>query len=233
MRSLLYRLTGVIMRGLLRLFSTWRVEGLENVPTSGPLILVANHLSNLDGPLIGASIPRRVSFIAKHDVVKSLSGRFLQLYGVRAMNEDSRDAGVFFWARKILKRDGTLLFFPEARRNLEGMKKATLGVALIAMKTQTPILPVALIGTESIGPAWRVMIPRGTFTVIFGKPFLLPEVQGAIGRPQLESMGEMIMQRVASLLPERYQGAYRVSDPNPPQPEAIPETPPETAEGRT
>ena len=231
MRGLLYRFTGLTMRGLLRLFSTWRIEGLENVPTSGPLILVANHVSNLDGPLVGASIPRRISFIAKRGVVKSLFGRLLRLYGVRAMNEDGRDAGVFFWARKILESDGTLLFFPEARRNPEGMQKANPGVALIATKTQTPILPVALIGTEGIGPLWRVIMPTGKFTVRIGKPFVLPKVQGPIERPQLESLGETIMQRVASMLPERYRGAYQL--PDPPPPETPSETQPETAEGRT
>jgi 1-acyl-sn-glycerol-3-phosphate acyltransferase len=210
MRSVLYSITSVVMRCLLRIFSTWRIYGLENVPSKGPLILVANHISNLDGPLVGASIPRHIFFIAKHDVVKSLFGNLLRLYGVRAMNEDIRDASVFFWARELLERDSALLFFPEARRNLEGMQKANPGVALIATRTQTPILPIALTGTEKFDPFWRVIMPKGKFTVRIGKPFLLPKVNGPIKRHQLESFGEMVMRRVAYLLPEKYRGAYQL-----------------------
>lgn len=231
MRGVLYSITSLIMRGLLRIFSTWRIYGLENVPSKGPLILVANHISNLDGPLVGASIPRHISFIAKHNVVKSLFGRLLWLYGVRAMNEDIRDAGVFFWARELLERDGTLLFFPEARRNPDGMQKANPGVALVATRTQTPVLPVALIGTENIDPFWRVIMPVGTFTVRIGKPFLLPEVDGPIKRHQLESFGEMIMRRLAYMLPESYRGEYQLQDP--PLLDLCTDFLPETAESRT
>jgi 1-acyl-sn-glycerol-3-phosphate acyltransferase len=206
----MYRAANALLRLPLRTFSTWRVEGRENVPPMGPLLVVANHLSNMDGPLMAASIPRRLSFIAKRGIFRPLVGSVLRAYGVYPMDDDGQDAEAFLWARKLLDQDRAVMFFPEARRNPEGMKRAKLGVVLIALRTQAPILPVGITGTERLVPLWRILFPTGQITVRIGAPFTLPSIQGRLERPQLESLGEMVMQRVAALLPEQYRGVYQV-----------------------
>ena len=56
--------SNVLMKWALRFWGNWQIEGQENVPQDGPLIVVSNHLSNLDPPLLAASIPRRLYFMA-------------------------------------------------------------------------------------------------------------------------------------------------------------------------
>ncbi|MBI4233212.1 MAG: 1-acyl-sn-glycerol-3-phosphate acyltransferase [Chloroflexi bacterium] len=204
-------MSNFVMRGALRVFAHWKVEGRENVPPMGPLIVVANHLSNLDPPLLSASIPRRLHFVAKRGLFKPLVGSFLRAYGAFPMNREGRDVGALLWALKLLRRDGAIVLFPEAHRNPDvGMRKAIPGIALLALRSQAPILPVGIIGTERIGPLWRLAFPTGHITVRIGQLFSLPMIEGRMGRQQLESLADMVMFRVAALLPEQYQGVYRL-----------------------
>ncbi len=211
MADLLYRVAKAIARNQLRVFGPCFVEGLESVPPMGPLIVVANHLSNLDGPLLGAVIPRRLRFIAKRGLFKPVGGRLLRTYGMYSMDNDGHNHEAFLWARKQLNQDRTVAIFPEAQRNPGGMEKVTLGAALIALKTQAAILPVGITGTERLAPLWRVLVPAGEVTVRIGQPFTLPDIRGRLGRAQLQSLGDMIMHRVAALLPVEYQGVYRLA----------------------
>lgn len=211
MADLLYRVANAITRNQLRVFGPCSVEGLEAVPPMGPLIVVANHLSNLDGPLLSAVIPRRLRFIARRGLFKPVAGSLLRTYGVYAVDNGGRSHEAFFWARKQLNRDGTVAIFPEAQRNPGGMEKATLGAALIALRTQAAILPVGITGTERLAPLWRVLAPASEVTVRIGQPFTLPDIRGRLGREQLQSLSDMIMHRVAALLPVEYQGVYRLA----------------------
>ena len=63
-------------------------------------------------------------------------------------------------------------------------------------------------GTERTGPPWQVAMPRGEFRVKIGQPFSLPTIEGRVRREQLQSMTDMIMERVAALLPDDYRGVY-------------------------
>ena len=211
MANVIYNVSNVAMRTVLRAFSNWKVEGLEHVIPMGPLLVVANHLSYVDPPLLGATLPRRLRFVAKSEVFKSLTGWFLRAYGAHPLNRDGRDIEGFHWVRKMLNQDEAIVLFPEAHRNPEtGMRRVAPGVALLALHTQAPILPVGISGTEHLGPLWRVIFPTGDIRVNIGPPFALPQIQGNMRREQLQSLADSIMHRVSALVPERYQGVYRL-----------------------
>lgn len=221
MEDRVYRVCRVMMRGVLRAFSTWRVEGLENVPPSGPLIVVANHLSNVDPPLLASSIPRRVRFLAKAGAFKPGVSAFLRAYGAHPLERDGQDVQAFMWARNVLGRGDTLAFFPEAHRNPgRGIQRPMPGIALLGARTQAPILPVAITGTERLGPLWRVAFPTGRITVRVGAPFVLPVPEGRQGREGWESLADEVMRRVAALLPPEYRGVYRDEAPPETDPQA-------------
>ena len=90
------------------------------------------------------------------------------------------------------------------------MQKAVPGVALLALHTQVPILPVGIEGTAHLGPYWRVAFPTGHITLRVGQPFTLPSMEGRVGRAQLQSLADMVMYRVAALMPEHQRGVYRL-----------------------
>lgn len=211
--GLAYSTSDVLFRGLLRLFGDWKVEGREHVPTTGPLLVVSNHLSNMDPPLLAASIPRRVNFLAKRNLFSNpVASRFLKAYGAFPLNRSGNDLAAIQWSLKLLSRGAALGIFPEGTRSPGAMHKAIPGIAMIALRSGATILPVGITGTQSVGPLWQILIPRGKFRVRIGQPFSVPPIEGKAGRAQLEAITTMIMERVAVLLPESYRGMYALEE---------------------
>jgi 1-acyl-sn-glycerol-3-phosphate acyltransferase len=202
-----------VLQGMvLRTFADWRVTGRGNVPPYGPLIIVANHQSYFDSPLLSTSIPRRTRFLAKDALFKGpVVSWLLRSYGAYPLSRNSADIGAYRWALRQLERDRAIALFPEGTRTLGGMRKAHPGVALLALRSQAPILPVGITGTERLGSIFRVFKPTGTVGVNMGAPFSLPNVDGNPGREVLDSLTEMIMQRIAALLPKAYHGVYAIT----------------------
>ena len=206
---IVYNVSNFMMRGALRLFGDWKVEGKEYVPPMGPLIIVANHLSNLDPPMLASSMPRRVHFMAKGGLFRNpISSTFFRAYGAEPLERQGGDVRIINWALKMLEKDSAIGIFPEGTRNPDGMIEGVSGVALIAIKSGAPILPVGITGSETVGAPWQVVFPRGRFRVRIGQSFFLPTIEGRMGKEQLKSLTTMIMERVAALLPESYRGVY-------------------------
>jgi 1-acyl-sn-glycerol-3-phosphate acyltransferase len=208
--GVVFSTSNVLMKWALRFWGDWQVEGRENVPQDGPLIVVSNHLSNLDPPILAASIPRRLYFMAKrgifHDPVVS---SFLKAWGAFPLNRDGADISAIRWSLQTLERGGGLAIFPEGTRSPKGIKNPISGVALIARKSGAPILPVGITGTESVGPPWQIAFPRGEFKVNIGTPFTAGQnYDSETSRNDLEATTNDIMERVASLLPKNYRGIY-------------------------
>ena len=220
MADITYSICNVAMRGALRLFSNWKVTGQENVPPDGSLLIVSNHMSNIDPPMIAASMPRRVNFIAKRGIFKPGIRWFLKAYGAFPLNadEEGNDIQALLWMRQLLRQNRAVVIFPESTRNpYVGMQKAMSGIAFLAAKTQTTIVPVGLTGTERLGPLWRVMFPTGDLTVNIGKPFTLPDTKEKLDADKLAAMMDMVMGRVADLLPKEYHGIYSPTQSDPPE----------------
>ena len=190
-------------------FGRWEVEGQEAIPPKGRLLIVSNHLSNADPPVLVAAIPRKVHFLAHRGLFENpIAGAFFRAWGVHPVLRGGRDSGAALWALRALGREKAVGLFPEATRSPAGMRKAHSGIAYIALKSQAPIVPVGITGTEKVPGYWRIAFPMHKLRIRFGAPFSLPPIQGRVERAVLESLTEMIMLRVAALLPESYRGVY-------------------------
>ena len=200
-----------LQRVTLRLFADLEVIDSENVPPFGPLIIVANHQSNLDPPMIVSTVPRRVRFLAKRDIFKGpIVSWLLRQYGAYPLNREGADPRAYRWALDQLNRDQAIVIFPEGTRNPGSMKKALSGVAQLALKSEAPLLPVGITGTERMGTWLRVVNPTGRLRVKFGMAFSLPSITGRPNREVLESLTGTIMGRIAEQLPPDYHGVYSI-----------------------
>lgn len=196
------------------IFAEQDVEGWENVPKEGPLIFVANHLSNMDPPIVAALTGRKPGFLAKEELFRvGMFSYLLRLYGAHPLKRGTSDVRALRWATQRLSRmDGALILFPEGTRsrNGEGLRKALPGAAHLALKTRATIVPIGLTGTERLQNMFKVLAPRSKQKIKIGKPFRLAEPSpDRPSREHAEAITTEIMVRIARLLPETYQGYYR------------------------
>ena len=201
-----YRVCNPAVRMLLFLFSRWEVKGKENVPREGPLLVIANHMTNIDPPMLSVSLGRYAMFMAKEGLFRSkLSSYFMHGLGAFPVYRDRMQREVMLAAEQVLKNGYALCIFPEGMRSRTGqLRQAFPGSATIALRTGVPVLPAAITGTEIVkGMVW---LRRPRLTVIFGRPFHLPPPGG--NNKNRDKCAEYMMERIAELLPPEYRGVY-------------------------
>lgn len=181
----------------------------------GPIIVASNHLSWIDIPLIGLAIPRRIAFMAKSEYFRSPFHAFLvRLYGGFTVDRGTVDRTALSAALLALHNGCALGIFPEGTRSRTfQLQRGKLGTAYIALTNDASIVPVGISGTERIRNRYEKksgLLHRPTVTVNIGQPFKLPPPRNSRPtRAEIVSGTETIMQRIAALLPEDYQGVYR------------------------
>ena len=205
-----YRAAVAVGRVTFRVFGRLEVRGRENVPPRGPLILAANHLSNADPPLLAVTTPRDLAFVAKRDLFANPVSRWLfTSLNAYPVDRDRRDVGAMVWALERLRHDGVVLVFPEGTRSRDlRLQRGQPGVAYLALRSQAPVLPVGITGTERVPSLWRLPFPFARLTVAYGQPFTLPPLEGKVPRAVLQDLTDLIMGRIAALLPPTHRGCY-------------------------
>jgi 1-acyl-sn-glycerol-3-phosphate acyltransferase len=193
----------------LGIWADYERSGQENVPSSGPLLIVANHQSNMDPPIVARSIARRTIFPAKRELFKiPLASLTLRMWGAFPLTRGEPDANAY---RKILttlaKPKGCVTLFPEGTRTRGSMREAQNGPAMIALRTGVTVVPIGITGTHELGSVLRALNPIGTIRVRIGNPFKV--VDGGIDRKEaIRGATVEMMGRIAELLPKSYRGVY-------------------------
>ena len=207
--TLLYRLGRPLARFCFGTFGRMEVIGEENVPPHGPVILVCNHLAFTDPPLLVAAIPRPLHFLGKKELFENPMGKFL-MHGFHVFPYDRTTASTETMRTMLglLDQDRAVVVFPEGTRSKShSLQESQLGVIYLALKSQAPILPVGVTGTQNMR-AWRMPVPLCRLTASIGPPFTLPTVEGRIPRPVMQGMLRTVMERVALQLPPEFRGVY-------------------------
>jgi 1-acyl-sn-glycerol-3-phosphate acyltransferase len=205
-------IVATIARTLFRLLFSWEAQGRENVPPTGPLIVIANHVHLLDPILLLISFPRWVSFMAKQELFRNPLLRpilrWAQVFVVRRQGTTAEKRQAIQQAKDLLDRGLVIGMFPEGKRSREGkLLPGRTGSARIASKTGAFLLPVGITGTDKIkGITWLWRRPH--IIVNIGQPFRLPSPDGRLNKTQLELLTTNLMSEIAVLLPPEYQGAY-------------------------
>ncbi len=210
--TILYNICSLLQKLTLRSFADYSVLGAENVPPYGPLIIVSNHMSNIDPSILSASIDRRLKFLAKNSIFVGFPiSQMLYAYGAHPIDREKADLGAIRWAKLELGRDTAMVIFPEGTRNNGEMIKAKDGAVRLIQMTKATVLPVGITGTERHRSVLRVVNPTGQIRVNIGTPFSLPPLDGTVSDAVMRSMTTMIMERIAYLLPNEYRGYYSLS----------------------
>jgi 1-acyl-sn-glycerol-3-phosphate acyltransferase len=206
----LYAGLRAIVRTLFRLLTRTEIRGAENVPANGPYIVLTNHMSAIDPPLILAAIPGSITVFAAHTHRHEFFiGRLMNAMGAIWVRRGEIDREALNAAIEVLKEGGVIGLAPEGTRSRTGaLIEGKIGAAYLATRAGVPLVPVVLTGTEIGLPAvFRLNRPRITVTI--GPPFRLPNSNSRAGRKQLQADTEIIMLTLARMLPEKYRGAYR------------------------
>lgn len=185
------------------------VTGQEAMPPYGPLLVASNHLSMNDAGTLVVALPRQIVFLAKKELWRKPIGRFYcNAVGAVPLDRERGGGEAMRFALQALGKDRAILMFPEGGISRTGqLRPARTGLAWLALKTQAPILPVAIAGSEKF-PPWRMPVPLASWQVSIGTPFTPPTVEGPISKAMLNSVSDMVMERIAALLPESYRGVY-------------------------
>jgi 1-acyl-sn-glycerol-3-phosphate acyltransferase len=202
------------LKGLTRI----RIEGaVDEIPRTGPVIIAANHSSNLDVPVLGSSLMpklgRRFQWLGKKEVFDwPVVGWVARNGGVHAVDRSTADIDAFRLAARILDEGHVLFVFPEGTRSHDGaLGEGRDGVAVLALRTGAPIVPVGVTGSYERWPRGQTLPhPGGRVVVRVGSPFRVQDLlpPGTERRAAKGLATELIMRRIADLLPERQRGQY-------------------------
>jgi len=188
-----------------RLFARWlyrpayrvRVRGLSRVPPAGPVVLVANHSTLIEPPVIFGMLRRPAVFLVKSELMSGAVGWFLVRIGQLAVHRGSADRAALRAAVRVLRGGGLLGVFPEGTRGSGDVERAEQGAAWLVRASGAVVLPVASRGTLRPPGSRRRFRPK--LDVLVGEPFALTVQRGRSG---LGEATEEIRKRLADLVHE-------------------------------
>jgi 1-acyl-sn-glycerol-3-phosphate acyltransferase len=210
-RSWRYKAVSLTCRASLRGFfgRGLDVKAMSKVPPEGPLLIVCNHLSNIDPWIFGGFGPGVLYCMSKRELFNNpIIAWILAGCNCFPIDRGAADRRALRTALDILSRRGRLLIFLEGTRSsTPGMRRAEAGVGFLARRSGASILPVGVWGTEAALPRGRKVPKRVPIRLSIGPVFKLPErVPGE--RRDDQAVADLIGSRIAELLPPAYQGVY-------------------------
>jgi len=193
---------------VLRTAFGFTLEGRPFEPREGPVVVVSNHLSDLDPLVVGAALRRRATFMAKHELFRiPLLRWWITACGAFPVRRGAPDRRALRTALEILRQAGILVMFPEGTRGRDRtLRPPEPGAALLALRTGAAILPVAVLGTDKVLPRDARRLRRSAITVRLGAPIRLDgtvkdgQMMRREDREQVEAVGRLFMQEIAHLL---------------------------------
>ena len=195
-----------------------RVEGLGNVPETGPVIVASNHLSFADSMVIPFVVPRKVVFLAKKDYFTGtgLKGALVRGWfegiGMVPVDRDDTKAAMASLdiALDVLARGEAFGIYPEGTRSRDGrLYRGRTGMAHLALTSGAPVVPVGLTGTENIQPVGTTLPRLARVTVRFGEPLDFAGVYDGVplGRARRE-VTDTVMAAIQRLSGQEAAGVY-------------------------
>ena len=196
------------------------VEGLENIPSTGPAVLCPNHLSFCDSVFVPLSLNRRVWAIGKGEYMDDWKTKHIfPAFGMIPVDRTGGDAAkvALDTAARVLDGGHLFMIYPEGTRSRSGnLHKARTGAARLSMRCNAPIIPVGHSGTLAVQPPDQfVMKPGLPVTVRFGEPMYIEDHGDPTDPRTVRVFADAVMFEIAQLSGQKYVNTYAGSDDKP------------------
>ncbi|WP_405757578.1 1-acyl-sn-glycerol-3-phosphate acyltransferase [Streptomyces sp. NBC_01420] len=215
-----YVLKYVVLGPVLRLLFRPAIEGTEHIPDDGAAIVAGNHLSFSDHFLMPAIIKRRITFLAKAEyftgpgIKGRLTAAFFRSAGQIPVDRSGKEAGqaAIREGLGVLERGELLGIYPEGTRSHDGrLYKGKVGVAVMAIRAQVPVVPCAMVGTFEIQPPGRRLPRIKPVTIRFGEPLDFSRYAGLENeKAAIRAVTDEIMYAILRLSGQEYVDEYAV-----------------------
>jgi len=195
-----------LFRALFWFFGRFRVEGTENVPAQGGVILAPNHASYVDPPMVGAALRRPTWYMAKQELFEvPVFGWLIRRTRAFPVRRGAPDRRALRRALELLAAGEVVTIFPEGERRQPGnqLRDPELGLAFIAAHSGAPVVPVALLGTANLLPP-GAKFPRFARTIVrFGQPLSFAHYgERRPSKEHLQAISEEILAAIRRLMDE-------------------------------
>ncbi|MFI6231795.1 lysophospholipid acyltransferase family protein [Micromonospora echinospora] len=208
----------VILGPWLRLIFRPHVEGFDNLPATGPVILASNHLSFSDSIFLPLIVPRRVTFVAKAEYFtgRGVKGWLTRLFfvGTGTLPIDrsgGRAAQAALDAQlAVLRAGGVAGIYPEGTRSPDGrLYRGKTGVARLALESGAPVVPVVMLNLDEIQPPGKLVPKVAQVRIRFGAPLDFSRYAGLAGDRFVErAVTDEIMYELMELSGREYVDIY-------------------------
>jgi 1-acyl-sn-glycerol-3-phosphate acyltransferase len=210
-RKLTRKVLHFLSRPAFSLLTRLEINGAENLPEKGPLIMVGNHFSFVDPTCFVRIAPWEIEFVGGADMPHApLATRIIPLlWGYHPLYRGTGAKESLRAAEKILNQGGILGIFPEAGNWATVLRPPRPGTAYLASRTGASLLPVGLVGMNDVFPSLK-RGRRASIQINIGKPFgpFRAEGHGQSQRARLDEIGHEIMRHIAELIPPEKRGHY-------------------------
>lgn len=189
----MYKIGVILLKFIFKIFLNYKIEGLENVPLDKGVIIASNHVSLLDPPLIGTFLPRKIHYMAKEELFQiPVLGYIITKLNAFPVKRGTADRVAIKKAINLLSEGKCLGLFPEGTRSKDGnLGSAEPGMALIAIKADVPVVPVAIVfdGNKILGSNIKIK---------FGRPML--HNKELTGKDAMQNFTDDIMSEIKKLM---------------------------------
>lgn len=195
---------------LYRFWIKLHVEGWENIPAQGPVVMMGNHISFLDPVVMISFYPDRdIVPLAKIEAFdQPIMRYFVNHWGAIPVHRGEVDLKALKSSLEHLRQGFVVMLYAEGTRSKTGLTKGQEGSAYIALKTNATIVPVATWGTRDFPFSWWRQFRRTQVYVRFGRPFRFKTEDGKLPRDKFGEMTDEAMYQIARLLPPEWRGIY-------------------------
>jgi 1-acyl-sn-glycerol-3-phosphate acyltransferase len=201
-----YQVVRFVTATMAAVLMRWRATGQRNVPESGGVLLVSNHLSYLDVFLLGISLRRPLNYVARSTLFVPVLGTLIRSVGGFPIQREGMGASGMKETLRRLRAGGIVTLFPEGTRSPDGeLGPLKPGIAVLVARAGVPVVPVGLAGTFEIWPRSRLIPVPHPIRIHYGRPILPDELAGM----ENEAITDLIRDRLRECRLEACRGLRR------------------------